>query len=460
MMKALVTGTSLIPLLLAGAACLLITGHPTLGPNEGDPWHPSGFRRMEQVNANYNPQWTPDGASIVFSTGILNETWEWDLRETEEDERIAVHGGAIYMASLDGQELSRVSLTPLEERRTGRGETDASPQVSPGGTRVVYITARHTARDEDEYPALAGYVRFFELETAALDGTGHARLTATQDADSSPVWSPDGSRIAYIHHDMERPEFSDGFPSPSLDTIKTMAADGSDVRIVFPRESHRDSVSFETLSIRGGLTWLADGQRLGFRIHDGFYTVQADGSGLALVHPLQRDRPERRISGPAAWSSGGEWVAFARRTTDPGVKYIWLWVSDRQGERKLYEFQPEDRIEEVTNIEWFPGDEALLVSAVAHTPGLELTGRVFVISRDGDLAASLEGKGNYASVSPDGSLIALSGGYGQWPGGVSGGIFYRHAPEADSLIYLAVANSDGSGYRPLVIANLSEDGES
>ena len=46
------------------------------------------------------------------------------------------------------------------------------------------------------------------------------------------------------------------------------------------------------------------------------------------------------------------------------------------------------------------------------------------------------------------------------PGAYRGETFYRHAPEVDSLIYLGVANSDGSGYRPLVIANLSEDGES
>ena len=72
----------------------------------------------------------------------------------------------------------------------------------------------------------------------------------------------------------------------------------------------------------------------------------------------------------------------------------------------------------------------------------------------------VEGGAGDALLPPDGSRIALSGRYAQQPGSVSRGTLYRHAPEVNSLIYLAVVNSDGSGYRPLGIANLSEDGES
>ena len=451
------TRATFISLLFASAGCVWITGHPTPGPEDGDPWHlggeAGGGRGVEwEVNPDYNPQWTPDGNNIVFSVGATYGGWTWELAGNGQQEQIPVYGASIYMVDIHGRSLTRVSLG---ESRTGYAEADVSPKVSPDGNRLVYVTARHI--DELEFRPF--WTRSFELETAALDGSGHVRLTTTSDVDSSPLWSSDGSRIAYINRYMLRPEFPHQFRVPRIDTIKTMSADGSDVRVVYPTESHQASSFLETRVIRGGLSWVDDERRLGFRTHDGFYTVRADGSSLTRVHPLWPDRPERWISGPAAWSPDGEKVAFTRITRGPGVKYTYLLVADRQGEEKLHEFEASDRIEQVTNVEWFPDGKALLVSAVGYSPEWKLTGRVFVVGQDGELAALLEGKGSYASLSPDGSRIALSGGYGQRPG-ISPMSLYQHSPDVDSLVYLGVANSDGSGYRPLVIANFSEDGES
>ena len=458
-MKALIARAAFITLTLAGAACVWITGYPTPGPEDGDPWQlrgePSGGI-VGQISPDYNPRWTPDGNNIVFSLGATYGGWTWQLAGNEQPEQIPAYGGSIYMADVHGRSLTRVSLG---ESRTGYAEADVSPKVSPNGERLVYVTARHI----DELEERPFWTRSFEVETAVLDGSRHTRLTTTPDVDSSPVWSPDGTRIAYISRSESRPEFPYQFHVPSIDTIKTMATDGSDVHIVFPTERHQESTFIETRRIWGGLVWLPESERLGFRTHDGFYTVRIDGSGLTQVHPLWPDRPERRISGPAAWTPDGEKVAFTRITEGPRVKYVYLLIADRQGEEKLHEFPDSDRIEEVTNVEWFPNGEALLISTVGYTgdtPDWRLTGRVFVVSRDGELVALLEGKGSYASLSPDGSRIALSGGYGQRPGFISPSVLYHSSPDVDSITYLAVANSDGSSYRPLVIADISAEGES
>ncbi|MEM6771235.1 MAG: oligogalacturonate lyase family protein, partial [Bacteroidota bacterium] len=64
-----------------------------------------------------------------------------------------------------------------------------NPQISPDGDWVVYqrrgmdiMKDRRTAR----------------LWLIKTDGTGHRKLTSNDVSESSPVWSPDGSRIAFV----------------------------------------------------------------------------------------------------------------------------------------------------------------------------------------------------------------------------------------------------------------------
>src|SRR5262245_8173518 len=63
------------------------------------------------------------------------------------------------------------------------------PQISPDGKRIVYV--RQSAdRMTDR--------RNFNLWIVNADGSGHRPLTSGNQADSSPRWSPDGTRVAYI----------------------------------------------------------------------------------------------------------------------------------------------------------------------------------------------------------------------------------------------------------------------
>ena len=97
---------------------------------------------------------------------------------------------------------------------------DYSPDVSPGGSRIVYTTAKHlTKGDYDPW----GATRNFEIEVSALDGSDRRRLTENGDLDISPLWSPDGRRIAFARIDDPDDRGRDG-------GIYVMGSAGSDVR--------------------------------------------------------------------------------------------------------------------------------------------------------------------------------------------------------------------------------------
>ena len=40
----------------------------------------------------------------------------------------------------------------------------------------------------------------YEIGVIEVDGTGQVRLTKNGDFDSLPVWSPDGTEIAFVGH--------------------------------------------------------------------------------------------------------------------------------------------------------------------------------------------------------------------------------------------------------------------
>ena len=128
-------------------------------------------------------------------------------------------GGAIYVANADGSELRRITDD------MGDVKLYYSPNISPDGSRVAYATTRHGG------DGTSRCFRHYDIETSALDGSDQRRITSSCDHEVSPVWSPDGGRIAFVkHHNL----------GPGYLGIFTMAPDGSDTQlIVQPRDDLR-----------------------------------------------------------------------------------------------------------------------------------------------------------------------------------------------------------------------------
>lgn len=78
---------------------------------------------------------------------------------------------------------------PLRMEDIFEVEIAGDPQISPDGRRVVYVRQRADIMTDS---------RFSNLWIVGSDGSGHRPLTTGDFNDSSPRWSPDGTRLAFI----------------------------------------------------------------------------------------------------------------------------------------------------------------------------------------------------------------------------------------------------------------------
>ena len=138
----------------------------------------TGFTLLNAArNADLNlgcGDWTPDMSRLVLEG--FPETGHPELN------------GIYSVRASDGGDLTLVSRNPF-------GGYDAVPQVSPDGTKVVFLR-------NDPSRQLPGR-EVGALYVVGLDGTGLRRISPWGEARSSGSWSPDGQRIAFAGpHDL------------------------------------------------------------------------------------------------------------------------------------------------------------------------------------------------------------------------------------------------------------------
>ena len=344
-------------------------------------------RFHEVVDFRYQPSWSADGSRIAF----------W-------------HEGSIFVASSDGSWLT-TAVRPYSSVNgyevfgwwTEQYAFPYSPAISPDGAQVAYV--------QNSGPSEIN----FDIFVSKFDGSNRHRLTTDRSIDTNPVWSPDGTRIAFMSS-RDSDDFADF-------QIFTMNADGSDIRKVsgpavpakIPRLRSGRSYRFRVGNdpVWQLPVWSPDSRRLAFAAEIGepkyptylespsdpgslvrvttrfvvprhvIYVVNADGSGLQMVwdgticlgfDPRIRDElrhirlevPEESM-GQLLWSPKGGRLAFVAKVYGEPEKLYVLNLDATDSGQVTRPCGSEDEL--LSLLAWLPWLPESLATSLTFNPG-------------------------------------------------------------------------------------------
>ena len=259
--------------------------------------------------------------------------------------------------------------TPFSDLDVFQVEYASDVQISPDGEWVVYVrNSMSIMRDRREG----------RLWMVRSDRSAHRQLTSTDQSQSSPRWSPDGSRIAFVTRGDDGAEI-----------YVYWLATGESARLTQLDRSPRD------------IAWSPDGNYIAFS-----KLVPEAPPQLASLPP----RPEG-----AQWADAPRVETRVRHEADgsgfiePGYNHLFVIPADGGTPRQITtgDFQHRGPV-------WMPDGRSILFSA-NRNPDWEYERResdIYSVSVEGgdiERLTDRRGPDSEPAVAPDGSLVAYVG---------------------------------------------------
>jgi Tol biopolymer transport system component len=213
----------------------------------------SGLRPIPGTHGADEPVFTPDGTAVAFTRIRFRPK-----RNRHGKERFVARGASVWLVKLAGGAPTRItpartglyvyakSFSPdgrvlLGSRQLGRRPWDAvqidmanrkikvllrraeDPVYSPDGSRIAFVRWRSVERPN------GSAAESTDLFTVRAGGGGLRRLTSSQGNDGFPSWDPSGERLAFVHY---RPEVTELDELGMGSSLMQVNADGSCLRTV------------------------------------------------------------------------------------------------------------------------------------------------------------------------------------------------------------------------------------
>jgi TolB protein len=240
----------------------------------------------------------------------------------------------IYSIRPDGSGLTRLTHDP---------GFDDSPAISPDGTRIAFLTARHDP--SPRFPNLK-----YELYIMDMDGGNPQRLTVTETAEGHPAWSPDGSRILF-----DADYDADGFAE-----IYTIEPDGSNLMRLTSSAANDQFAD-----------WSPDGAQIAFSSdRNGNWDIFVMNADSSNQRPLT-DGPDWELF--PAWSPDGTHIAFNGLVPNSGNTDVYVMNADGSNIRQLTDTPRFDE-----NPAWSPGG-----SQIAFQTNRDGNFEIYLMNADG-----------------------------------------------------------------------------
>ncbi len=393
---------------------------------------------LAQPNVDYDPVWSPDGASIVFTSeragsadlfrvnpagGALERLT--DDSAYDDQAAFSPDGKQLVFVSTRGGGTADLWLLDVQTKQakalTSGPGGDFRPSWSPDGIWIAFSSDR-----DSTLPFAYGrweHLHVVDVYVVRPDGSGLRRITKPGDFCGSPKWLPDGQRLVAYCMTAEQ----------TLANRRPVPVPGSETRLVSIDVATGALSDVKTVAgVKMNPSPLAGGDV-------GYLRKDAGDTGAGIYYTSGRRGPTGDVRA-ASWSPDGKQVVFHRRLTAPPV--AWTPTSSRDPRYQLTmtggqlpSFSPSgDRY--VTN----------------RRPSANRLGAALLMARTGADALDVLYEDTTRNVlaptwSPRGDLIMFCvGEFNAFFNGFNG-LFLKPEDRVEGGAQVAIIKPDGSGFR-------------